>query len=138
MHGKYKKNKIWGGAVGSVSYNKSPKRFGIKESLKLPPLSTKPVFGDQKIGKLTISESSIPKLSAYKSNSKYGPESARESHFGGGGNQRMSEYKPSTAAQSMANLDNKMIGDHHRSPKNMRRTHQGRNPMGSIATMPPA
>lgn len=105
MHGKYKKNKIWGGAVGSVCNNKgSPKRFGLKESLKLPPLSTKPVFGDQKIGKLTISESSIPKLSGYKaSHVGRAPESARESNILGGN--RMSEYKPSTATQSMAYID---------------------------------
>ena len=63
MHQKYKNNKVWGGAVGSVGHRTSPKRFNLKESLKLPPLSTKPVFGvTRESGKLTVSEASMRKV----------------------------------------------------------------------------
>ena len=66
LHGKYKDGKVWGGAsaIGPFSIRPSPKKMiGVKNSLKLPPLSTKPVFGAEKIGRLTISEATIPKFS---------------------------------------------------------------------------
>ena len=30
MHGKYRNNKVWGGALGSVSHKSSPKKFELK------------------------------------------------------------------------------------------------------------
>ena len=66
MHGKYKNNKVWGGTIGSVGFKVSPKKFSIKEQLQLPPLSQKPIFGHEKIGKLSISESIIPSIGALK------------------------------------------------------------------------
>ena len=62
MHGKYKNNKVWGGAVGSVGHRQSPRKIELKQHLKLPPLGAKPIFGDEKIGRLTISEANMPKL----------------------------------------------------------------------------
>ncbi len=50
MHGKFKNNKVWGGVVGSVSYKSSPKKFELKQNLKLPPLNNKPIFNTDKQG----------------------------------------------------------------------------------------
>ena len=71
MHGKYKNGKVWGGTIGAVGHKVSPKKLELRQHLKLPPLGGKPVFGDVKIGRLTISEADIPKLqnqSSYKRN----------------------------------------------------------------------
>ena len=62
LHGKFKNNKVWGGTVGSVGYKPSPNKLALKENLKLPPLSNKPVFNGEQFGKLTISEASMPKM----------------------------------------------------------------------------
>lgn len=43
LHGKYKQNKVWGGAIGSVSYKGSPGKK-MRESFRLPPLITNPVI----------------------------------------------------------------------------------------------
>lgn len=44
LHAKYKDNKIWGGAFGSVGFKASPRRERVSESIILPPLSNKPIF----------------------------------------------------------------------------------------------
>ena len=69
MHGKYKNNKVWGGGVpGSVSYKQSPKKFELKQNLKLPPLNNKPIFNTDKqsvfsvamsTGKFTTGQSDV-------------------------------------------------------------------------------
>lgn len=62
MHGKYKNNKVWGGTVGSVGHRISPRKTEMRSNLKLPPLGSKPVFGDAKTGRLTISGADISSL----------------------------------------------------------------------------
>ena len=112
MHGKYKNNKVWGGGVpGSVSYKQSPKKFELKQNLKLPPLNNKPIFNTDKqsvfsvamsTGKFTTGQSDVsaplfagagvtdvPNLSSRGFNPKH----------------RRSETKPNTASQSVKMLD---------------------------------
>lgn len=96
MHGKYKNGKVWGGTIGAVGHKVSPKKLDLRQQLKLPPLGGKPVFGDAKIGRLTISEADIPKLqsSTYKRNSQ-------NDHFYTGGMSQdgiaIDDSKPNTA-----------------------------------------
>ena len=47
LHGKFKNNKVWGGTIGSVGFKVSPNKLALKDNLKLPPLSNKPVFNGE-------------------------------------------------------------------------------------------
>ncbi len=91
MHEKYRNNKVWGGAIGSVAYKPSPKQIVIKEQLKLPPLSTKPIFGNEKFGKLTLSDANIPQLQTVRAG-------GLKIDFGRLSDRNKKEPKPNTAS----------------------------------------
>ena len=113
MHGKYKNNKVWGGAVGSVSFKGSPKKFELKQNLKLPPLNNKPIFNTEK---MTMNSTSTSKFTAVTELFN-AAQSMEASNFGvarmsqrafnqtSKPNQRRSDSKPQTASQSVKMLD---------------------------------
>ena len=101
MHEKYRNNKVWGGAIGSVAYKPSPKHFALKEQLRLPPLNSKPIFGNEKFGKLTLSDANIPQLLTVR-------VGGYKIDFGRLSDKTKKEHKPNTASitsQSVKNFD---------------------------------
>jgi hypothetical protein len=62
---------VWGGVPGSATFKGSPRKYRLKDNLvKLPPLTgAKTAFGSETAGKLSISESLMPKLGVLKQTS---------------------------------------------------------------------
>ena len=113
LHGKFKNNKVWGGTIGSIGYRPSPNKLALKESLKLPPLSNKPVFSNEKFGKLTISEANMPKMTS-TSNGRIHRGDLIQGY-------KSTEVKPHTASKTISH-SMKTFETESKTPNPMRKT----------------